>query len=487
MSSLRSSIVSSSIGKFLSRRSRGDRRKASPLSRTVRFRSALESLEGRTMMANVATTLVNGNLTLTDNGSASNITISQPAANQIKLSPAVGTTINGQANAVTINGVTGDLTANLGGGNDTLTFDLSGRKIDVRNLKISGTTGNKTVQTTTAGTDNFLNVHGNYKQTFGNATTFESTHLNQFHVDGDMTINHANGGSFVFLGVDATNLGTQFNTVGGDLTVDNVNSNGTDATGFDVNALEETNVDGDINADMGNASGVGGWTTVGSLSRNSVEIGGDVTIDANNGLLAFGDFVNDGMEVRNALVNGDVMMHLGSGAHSSALYGGGSQDSTTARSVTITGSGAHDTVTIGASQVRGDLRASLTGRGANSIFVDDVLIGDDMALTANGGGNTITIDDQVPGSTFNDHVDINMTGTNNLLSINSKHRTPKTATTTFHGRVRANLGSGDDILLLANIGTVDFDAASTFNGGSGDNFALVGDVTGVDPTIVNFS
>ena len=66
------------------------------------------------MMANVAATLVNGNLTLTENGGASNITIGQPAANQIRLTPAAGTTINGQANAITITGVTGDLTGLTG-------------------------------------------------------------------------------------------------------------------------------------------------------------------------------------------------------------------------------------------------------------------------------------------------------------------------------------------------------------------------------------
>src|SRR5262249_881387 len=148
---------------------------------------------------NIATSLVGGNLSLTDNG-ASSVVISQPGPNQIRLTPTDGTTINGQPIAVTISGVTGNLSDNLGTGKDSLTFDLSGGDISVRNLSITGSTGDKTVKTTTGGSDNFLKVHGNHTQVFGNGNEF--TGLNQFDVDGNMTIDHANGGSFVFLRVD---------------------------------------------------------------------------------------------------------------------------------------------------------------------------------------------------------------------------------------------------------------------------------------------
>src|SRR3954447_10506423 len=269
-------------------RDRG-RRQGAPARTPSRFRPAWEPLEGRLVLSgNVTTSLVAGNLALTDNGAVS-FKISQPAANRITLTPDAGTTINGQAGPATIMGVTGNLAANLGTGNDTLTFDLSHTGIDVRNLSVTGSTGDKTVQTTTAGSDNFLNVHGNYKQIFGNGN--ESTRLNQFHVDGNMTIDHANGGSFVFLRVDPTNLGTQFNSVAGDLIVDNVTQSGQAASGFDVNALEETNVGGDILARMGLAqsggpsSGIGGWTSVGSRSSHSVAVGGDVTLTALAGFL----------------------------------------------------------------------------------------------------------------------------------------------------------------------------------------------------------
>src|SRR5262245_6380638 len=147
-----------------------------------------------------------------------------------------------------------------------------------------------------------------------------------------MTIDHANGGTFVFLGVDPANLGEKLNSIGGDLIVDNVTSSGKAATGFDVNALEETNVGGDISVNMGNASGVGGWTTVGSLSDQSVSVGGDVYLKALTGFLSFGDVANDGLEVWNAQVAGHVTMGLGSGVGNTALFGGSSAESAMASS-----------------------------------------------------------------------------------------------------------------------------------------------------------
>src|SRR5262245_49255461 len=153
-----------------------------------------------------------------------------------------------------------------------------------------------------------------------------------------MTINHANGGSLVFLGVDAANLGDLFNNVGGNLIVDNVTASGAAASGFDVNALEETNVGGFVSANMGLAdqsgganNGIAGWTSVGSLSDQSVTVGGNVSLVAQNGFLSFGDFANEGLEVQNAQVTGDVTMNLGTGVGNVALFGGGtSMASTTA-------------------------------------------------------------------------------------------------------------------------------------------------------------
>jgi hypothetical protein len=244
-------------------------------------------------------------------------------------------------------------------------------------------------------------VHGSFKEVFGNGSEF--TMLHQFNVSGNMTIDHANGNSLVFLGVDPANLGKLFNSVTGALTVENVTPSGTVGSGFDVDALEETNVGGDITAYMGtgDSSGFAGWTSVGSLSSKSINVGGNVDIIGSSGFLAFGDFANDGEEVVNAHVAGNVTMELGSGPGNTALFGNGtSASSTSANNVIIMGSGAHDAVTVGPSVVHGNLAAALLGQGGNSISVDDVSVTGDTALMAMGGSNSIAIDNLVPGSTF---------------------------------------------------------------------------------------
>jgi hypothetical protein len=465
------------------------RRKGAPVRKPIGFRPALEGLEGRlTPTGNITTSLIDGNLTIIDNAASSSLTISQPAANEIIITPDAGTTINGQAGPVTLMGVTGNLSINLGTGTDTLTFDLSQHDISVGKLSITGSSGDKTVLTSTAGSPNDLNVHGNYREIFGNGN--ELTRLDQFDVSGNLTIDHANGNSQVFLGVDPANLGKQFNSVAGNLTVEHLTPSGATGSGFDVNALEETNVGGNITSAMGRGAqgGFGGWTSVGSLSSNSVRVGGNVTITSQGGFLAFGDFANDGEEVVNALVGGKVTMNLGSGVGNTALLGNGTSASATSVSgVTITGSGAHDTVIVGPSDIQGNLAVSLTGKGGNSISVDGVSVTGDTSLLTAGGNSSIAIDNLVPGSTFGGRVSILMGGSNNLLEINS-HSQGSPGTTTFDGKVVANLGAGNDTLVLAEAGKVDFKVASTFNGGAGRNHAVVNgtNIEGVQPTLVNF-
>jgi len=473
-------------------RNRG-RRQGAPTRRPHRFRPVLESLDDRLVPSNVATNLVGGNLSLSDDGSVS-FTISQSRPGQITLTPDAGTTINGQNAPVTIEGVTGSLAYNMGAGNDTVTFDISGRPIVITgDLSISGSSGSKTVLTNTDGSQNFLNVGGNFSEVYGNSTGVELTRLNQFRVSGNMTIDHANGGSLVFLGVDPANLGELFNNVGGNLIVDNVTATGAAASGFDVNALEETNVGGFVRANMGFAdqtgganNGIAGWTSFGSLSDQTVNVGGNVTMTNRNGFLSFGDFANDGMEVENARVTGDVTMHLGSGVGNTALFGGGdTPNGTSARSVNITGRGAHDGATLANGSVTGNLAVSLLGNGANSIAMDQFLVGAATSLSTAGGNGSIAIDDLAPGSTFVGQVGINMSGTNNFLSINSKHRTPDTDTSVFNSAVTAQLGTGINTLHVAAIGNVDFEAPATFNVGSPTSSTIVntGNLTGRTPTV----
>jgi hypothetical protein len=442
-----------------------------------------------TPSSNVTTSLVGGTLTITDNAATSSLTLSQPAAGEITITPDAGTTINNKPGPVTISGVTGGLNVNLGTGTDTLTFDLSQHSFSIGNVSITGTTGDKTVVTNTAGTINFLDVHGSFTEAFGNGTEFIQLH--QFNVNGNMTVDHANGDEFLFLGVDQANLGKLFNMVGGSLTVANVTSSGATGSGSDVAALEETTVRGDITSHMGTGdqAGTASWTSVGSLSSKSINIGGNVSIVAKSGFLAFGDFANDGEEVVNAHIAGDVTMDLGSGEANTALFGNGtSASSTSAKDVIILGSGPHDAVTVGPSRVHGDLAVALMGVGGNSITMDDVSITGATSLMVSGGGNSIAIDNQVPGSTFGGSVNIMMGGSNNLLEINS-HSQGAPGTTTFDSSVLANLGAGNDTLVLADAGKVDFKVASEFLGATGRNHSVVKhqNIEGTQPNLVDFS
>jgi hypothetical protein len=465
-----------------------------------RVRPVLELLESRlTPSGNVTATLSQGTLGITGDFQANGITISQPAANQITITPDSTTTVNGKAAALTVKGVTGSVVMSLGAGDDSVTLDLSSGNIDIAgSLVINGTGGNKTINTITGGTKNDLNVGGNLTNLFGNGT--ENVTLDQFQVRGNMTIDHANGTSFVTLGVDAANLGTLFNNVGGNLNVNNVTSSGVAASGFDIDRLEETNVGGNVINNLGNddaSLGFAGWTTLGSLSSNPVAIGGSVLMSANNGNLSGGDFFCDGFEVGEALVKGAVAINMGSGAGSTATFGGvGPAADTSAASVTITGSGAGDGAFVGTSSIKNNLKVSLSGSGANTIDLEGVAVGGSTSLTSSTGSTAVTIDGGTSaiatmhaspaGSTFGGAVAISTGAGDDSLSINSG---VSGLTTAFERSVATSLGAGNDTLTLAETGGVEFFGTATFNGGTGTNTATVnaGNLPNHQPTLVNFS
>jgi hypothetical protein len=217
-----------------------------------------------------------------------------------------------------------------------------------------------------------------------------------------------------------------------------------------------------------------------------VSVGGSVTMTAQNGNLAAGDFFNDGFEVVNANVAGAVTLSMGSGAGSTAAFGGGSSaSSTTAGSVTLSGSGAGDGAFVAASQINGLLSVSLTGTGTNSISVDTVAVSGDTTLTATKGTANIEIDSNNPGSVFGGKVTITTGGGADSLLINSR---TGIGTTTFDQAVSANLGAGNDSLQLALSGQVAFLGTATFNGGTGTNSDTINSANfpNNQPTLINF-
>jgi hypothetical protein len=459
------------------------------------FRPIVELLESRlTPSGNVTTSVVAGSLTITGDAQANGITISQTAAHQITITPDATTSINNltAGTPVTLNNITHSLTINLGAGNDNLTFNEAAGNITINgNLNINGTTGNKTVLTTTGGTANTLAVTGSFNESFGNGT--ELSVVDQFSVGGNMTFDHANGAATVVLGVDPANLGKIFNSVGGNLNVLNTNPNGTAGTGNDFNALEETSVAGNVDVIMGfgnNNTTAENWTSFGTEAggSNLVTVGGNVLITSLTGSLTLGDFFGFGEEVVNTSVKGSVTMNLGSGSGSTAVFGAGtgSTATPTAGSVTIVGSGANQGAVVSAANIKNNMNVSLSGGGVDTVALAALTVARNTSITTGPGADSVTIDDSgATGSTFGGTVTINTGGGADTLAINSGTGTGKT---TFQGNVSANLGAGNDTLSLATSGKVAFLGSATFDGDGGTNTANVnpGNLPNHKPTLENF-
>jgi hypothetical protein len=457
--------------------------------RRHRFRPTLELLENRlTPSGNVTAALSGGNLTITGDAQANGIALSQPAAGAITITPDATTRVNGKAagTPVTFMNVTGNVAINLGAGNDSLTFDLShGNLAVVGNLTATFGNGSPTVATTTAGTMNELMVGGNLTEKFGNGAV--NTTLDQFQVGGNLTISHGNGSAFVTFGVDPANLGKQFNNVGGNLAVLNVTPSGAPAGGFDIDDLDETNVAGNVDVNMGFGAGTGfaGWTSFGSESGKQVSVGGDLTITNLTGSMSHGDFFNDGEEVVNTAVGGEVTMNLGAGPNNTAAFGGGSA-AASAGSLAITGSGANDAAVVSTATFNGNVAVSLTGMGTNSVSLNKVMVAGNTAVTTGAGNDAVQIDNLAAGSTFDGGVTVNTGAGNDALAINAG---AGGGVTTFDTAVNVNLGPGNDTLTLATRGMVDFLGTAAFDGGTGTNTRTVdtANLAGTMPTFTNFA
>jgi hypothetical protein len=459
-----------------------------------RFCPALEFLEDRvTPAGNVTTTLVGGSLTITGDNQANGITLSQSAAHSITITPDSSTSVNGMTagHAVSINNVTGDVSVNLGQGDDSLTIDLSHGNLAISgNLTLRFGNGNSTVATTTAKTTNLLEVGGNLTNSFGNGT--DSVTFNQFHVAGNLSITHADGNAFVNLGVDSANLGHLFSSVGGNLTVDNVSPSGAPASGFDINALEETNVGGNVDVDMGlgASNGFGGWTTFGTLTNHLVHVGGSLSMDNLTGSMSNGDFLKDGLEVVNTTVSGAETLNMGSGTGSAVVGDGFGAPASSAGSISISGTGTNDQALVFGTAIANSLSVSLTGGGTNKIGLDNLTVGRGTTVTTGAGADSVAIDNTAgPGSTFGGSVVIDTGAGNDTLSINSGTETGTIPATHFNGSVDADLGGGNDTLTLATKDKVSFAVRSFFDGGTGSNLATVNqaNLLGKHPVLTNFA
>jgi hypothetical protein len=467
---------------------------ASPMRTTThRFHPAFDMLEDRlTPSGAVSAAVVGGRLIVTGDAQANGITLSQPAAHEITITPDATTSVNGMTagQAVTLGNITGSVSVNLGQGNDSLALDLTHRNFTVNgNLTLRFGNGNSTVNTLTAGTTHSLMVTGDLTNTFGNGT--DSITFNQFQVGGNLTVRHADGNFFINLGVDPMNKGLLFNNIGGDLNVLNETASGAPASGFDINALEETNVAGNVVVDMGlgAANGFGGWTSFGTLSDNLVHVGGNLSISNLTGSLSNGDFFGAGDEVVNTTVVGAVAINLGSGTGSAVFGEDFGAPPSSAGSLTIIGHGVGDQVQVFDAAITNGVSVTLTGGGTNTVELDNLLVHKTTNITTGAGADSVAIDNIAgPGSTFVGKVFIDTGSGNDTLSINSGTESGTIPTTSFDNLVNAELGPDNDILKLATKGKVEFFQTANFIGGTGTNHATVNHANLPDnqPTLFQF-
>jgi hypothetical protein len=464
--------------------SRRPARKPSPVTRRP-VRPAVEALEPRLALSgNVTASLVHGTLTLTGDPLDNHLVISQPGPHQLTITPADGTTVNGQAKPLTLTGFTRDLRINLGPGNDDVDFDLANPLTLPGNLTIdygAGGTGNKTTQTVNAG-GNFLTVTKNLviRYAAGNVTT----QFDNLHAGGNVSISHGLGDSAFT--IDNLAGADSFSTVHGNLRV--VNTQGRAA-----NLLQDTNVSGNVTFANGQGRAAdhnAGLNVIHNAYNHTTQatIGGNLTISNLSGDADYGDFIAD------VDVKGNATLNLGSGTFAVAVVGQNVvQPPVFEANLTITGAGS-DTIFMANGgvglRVLGRLNIR-TGDGPDSVTLNDVFVRLSTSISTGGGDDTVLID---PGygdahSVFGGAFLVNTGGGNDTLHIKSDN---SDGLTDFKGAVRVNLGDGDDSLVLAAQGHVAFEAAAklpvVFDGGTGTNTNATtgGNLPSRVPTFLHF-
>jgi hypothetical protein len=466
-------------------------RKARRKSRRARtFQPAVTALESRVTPAGNVTTpgVIAGTLTLTGDLAGNDVTITE-VGNKIVVTPTGGTTLNGGAGAASFSAVT-NLNINFSqGGNDSVKFDITSHNISLPGfLSVTFGTGSSTTTTAGPGGDTHtLSVGSNLAIAYGNGT--EHTTLDNFSVGGNMTITHKNGDASVTLGSLA--IGTVFNNVTGNLTVNNANAAGTVLySGLDDNALLETNVGGSVSVNMGNGNattGHAGFTSFGSTSGSQLTVGVNMNItSASNELDGPNVFGKAGLEVVDTNVNGNVTLQA-TGTSSTIYFGEGTSGlaSNVGGSLSATTLGAFDDVKVFDTNVGTNLTVRVQGFSSD-ITLTDVNVAGNTNLTALSDKSDITIDgaDSVTGSNFQGAFNLTTGNGSATLDINSDGGG---GATFFGSPVNIKFGSGDDSMNLATTGLVTF-SGGTINGDGGTNIDTVvaANLAGILPTITNF-
>jgi Ca2+-binding RTX toxin-like protein len=263
---------------------------------------SLESLENRALLAgNVLASVTDGNLLISGDASANNIRIVQTAEGTFEIT-GVRTKING-TNSATLTGVTGDVTVQLGNGNDAVSIgaDTDADVSLAGNLTVDGGAGNDSIKI------KGLNVDGDVAVSGGAGN--DSIAAAGLDVTGALDIDAGTGNdtaklSDAIAASAAIALGEGNDSIvlaDVDADIDLDAGAGNDKVSIRINASEDEALSSQLNISLGSGND--------SLVGN-VDVVGDVNVDAEAG--------NDKVSLSGS-VDGDVDVDLGDGNDSLAL------------------------------------------------------------------------------------------------------------------------------------------------------------------------
>ena len=471
-----------------------------------RFRPTFDSLENRLVPAgNINALLVSGSLTLTGDALANSVTLSQPGAGQLTLTPDATTSISGgpAGAAVTFANITGSVTLNMGAGDDSVIFDWPQTINLPLDLTINGGAGNNTINNVNGTAATSVNVFRNLRITNGAGN--DSTALGNLNAGGSITINNGDGDSTTQI----HGIGATANVVGGSLAI-------TNGRGFDFNEIFRTNVGKNltINNGFGNATtGDGTDTTFGTfgagVSALQLTIGGSATVTNLSGKV-------DQERLADVDVGGNILFSAGSGTSArfvlgqslltgiGVVHGNVTIAAATAGSTGINLGAAHGldilgnlSITTGSQSdgisiqngvlVQGATTIS-TGAADDTLFVRDATFNNRVSVNMGDGADKMALNTGTVSNTVNflNAVSVAMGNGNDTVDIGSQ-----ATTANFFGALSVNLGAGDDSVRLGGSATVNLFGTSKFDGSTGGNDTATVNLTTVtavfsNPVFLNF-
>jgi len=439
----------------------------------TRTRLELECLEDRIAPAgNVTVTLVGGVLTISGDAFDNSVTMEQgPGSHEIVISsdPYNVTTINGEAGPVSFAGVTGNITVNLGDGNDSLGMSGIAALKDVRVDMGSGDNG------FCIGSDS--SIHGVLSVKGGaGADGFTVTHVtvgkgialdggdgdNSFTIDAGSTASMAlRGGT----GSDTVNCGSfdvaktlSIDTGNGDSHVRMVNSGGKLLSIHAADGSQSIELIGAGGRTVSITGGQGysdvsvSGAYIGAISINTGEgdstvsmfgcpIEGKVAITTAEG--------NAHVSIRNCNLGG-TDQNMKRGDVSICLDGGQSYfemvDSTAGRNMALSFNGGPAEAHLRGSAVAGNLTMT-SGSGSDLFAFTNTDIHRRTAVSMGDGNDKISLDGSYLRGSFN----LAMGGGNDEAYFDAENR-PGGRPGVFAGPVKVDLGNGDDYLEMGSPG-----------------------------------